>query len=199
MSLCPPRTKALVLELLAAVCLVRGGHEIILSAFDNFKEVPEAASRRPRPTQHPSEVVLCMIVWQNMDEKNQTLTVFNEIAQCRMWGVFMSTDGVKARLCGGLSQVINLFETPDVSQPQIEIKINSPTGATGLQTLAEPRLIQSRKKKKTPQSKTPQRDAVDPLVRTRWCFCDSSLCLVRQQQLHRSDSFIGFVSQLTRT
>uniref|UniRef100_A0AAZ3S8G4 Formin-like protein 3 n=1 Tax=Oncorhynchus tshawytscha TaxID=74940 RepID=A0AAZ3S8G4_ONCTS len=32
-------TKALVLELLAAVCLVRGGHEIILSAFDNFKEV----------------------------------------------------------------------------------------------------------------------------------------------------------------
>ncbi|XP_067880694.1 formin-like protein 3 isoform X3 [Heterodontus francisci] len=34
-----PRTKALVLELLAAVCLVRGGHEIILSAFDHFKEV----------------------------------------------------------------------------------------------------------------------------------------------------------------
>lgn len=36
---CAYRTKALVLELLAAVCLVRGGHEIILSAFDNFKEV----------------------------------------------------------------------------------------------------------------------------------------------------------------
>ncbi|XP_065278521.1 formin-like protein 1 [Emys orbicularis] len=34
-----PRTKALVLELLAAVCLVRGGHDIILAAFDNFKEV----------------------------------------------------------------------------------------------------------------------------------------------------------------
>uniref|UniRef100_A0A672M940 ADP-ribosylation factor-like protein 6-interacting protein 6 n=1 Tax=Sinocyclocheilus grahami TaxID=75366 RepID=A0A672M940_SINGR len=34
-----PRTKALVLELLAAVCLVRGGHEIILAAFDHFKEV----------------------------------------------------------------------------------------------------------------------------------------------------------------
>ncbi|XP_038018856.1 formin-like protein 1 isoform X2 [Motacilla alba alba] len=33
------RTKALVLELLAAVCLVRGGHDIILAAFDNFKEV----------------------------------------------------------------------------------------------------------------------------------------------------------------
>lgn len=29
----------MVLELLAAVCLVRGGHEIILAAFDNFKEV----------------------------------------------------------------------------------------------------------------------------------------------------------------
>lgn len=44
-SLCfLPRTKALVLELLAAVCLVRGGHEIILSAFDNFKEVGGAAS-----------------------------------------------------------------------------------------------------------------------------------------------------------
>jgi len=27
------------LELLAAVCLVRGGHDIILAAFDNFKEV----------------------------------------------------------------------------------------------------------------------------------------------------------------
>lgn len=38
-SSCFHRTKALVLELLAAVCLVRGGHEIILSAFDNFKEV----------------------------------------------------------------------------------------------------------------------------------------------------------------
>ncbi|XP_053555782.1 formin-like protein 1 isoform X2 [Bombina bombina] len=34
-----PRTKALVLELLAAVCLVRGGHEIILSAFNYFREV----------------------------------------------------------------------------------------------------------------------------------------------------------------
>lgn len=46
-SLCfPPRTKALVLELLAAVCLVRGGHEIILSAFDNFKEVGGAASAK---------------------------------------------------------------------------------------------------------------------------------------------------------
>ena len=33
------RTKALVLELLAAVCLVRGGHDIILAAFDNLKEV----------------------------------------------------------------------------------------------------------------------------------------------------------------
>ncbi|CAH2229887.1 jg8263 [Pararge aegeria aegeria] len=33
------RTKALVLELLAAICLVKGGHQIILSAFDNFKEV----------------------------------------------------------------------------------------------------------------------------------------------------------------
>ncbi|XP_031850542.1 formin-like protein isoform X4 [Nomia melanderi] len=38
------RTKALVLELLAAICLVKGGHEIILSAFDNFKEV--CAERR---------------------------------------------------------------------------------------------------------------------------------------------------------
>ncbi|KAM9746575.1 LOW QUALITY PROTEIN: formin-like protein 1 [Menidia menidia] len=40
-----PRTKALVLELLAAVCLVRGGHEIILSAFDNFKEVSKERNR----------------------------------------------------------------------------------------------------------------------------------------------------------
>uniref|UniRef100_A0A8C3I4N7 Formin like 3 n=1 Tax=Chrysemys picta bellii TaxID=8478 RepID=A0A8C3I4N7_CHRPI len=40
-----PRTKALVLELLAAVCLVRGGHEIILAAFDNFKEVCKETHR----------------------------------------------------------------------------------------------------------------------------------------------------------
>ncbi|CAB1337987.1 unnamed protein product [Coregonus sp. 'balchen'] len=40
-----PRTKALVLELLAAVCLVKGGHDIILSAFDNFKEVCGEKSR----------------------------------------------------------------------------------------------------------------------------------------------------------
>ncbi|KAA0203095.1 hypothetical protein HAZT_HAZT000346 [Hyalella azteca] len=31
-------TKALVLELLAAICLVKGGHHMILNAFDNFKE-----------------------------------------------------------------------------------------------------------------------------------------------------------------
>ncbi|XP_066841690.1 formin-like protein 3 isoform X3 [Anser cygnoides] len=43
-----PRTKALVLELLAAVCLVRGGHEIILSAFDNFKEVCKEKHRFER-------------------------------------------------------------------------------------------------------------------------------------------------------
>lgn len=39
------RTKALVLELLAAICLVKGGHEIILSAFDNFKEVCQEKRR----------------------------------------------------------------------------------------------------------------------------------------------------------
>ena len=33
------RTKALVLELLAAICLVKGGHEMILLAFDHFKTV----------------------------------------------------------------------------------------------------------------------------------------------------------------
>ena len=31
------RTKALVLELLAAICLVKGGHEIILDSFDHLK------------------------------------------------------------------------------------------------------------------------------------------------------------------
>ncbi|MEQ2187997.1 hypothetical protein GOODEAATRI_010443, partial [Goodea atripinnis] len=42
-------TKALVLELLAAVCLVRGGHEIILSAFDNFKEIKRKKICIPAP------------------------------------------------------------------------------------------------------------------------------------------------------
>ncbi|XP_032939065.1 formin-like protein 3 isoform X3 [Catharus ustulatus] len=42
------RMKALVLELLAAVCLVRGGHEIILAAFDNFKEVCKEKHRFER-------------------------------------------------------------------------------------------------------------------------------------------------------
>lgn len=31
------RTKALVLELLAAICLVKGGHELIINAFDRFR------------------------------------------------------------------------------------------------------------------------------------------------------------------
>lgn len=54
---CLPRTKALVLELLAAVCLVRGGHDIILAAFDNFKEVLEVP---PRPKVYlSSSVALC--------------------------------------------------------------------------------------------------------------------------------------------
>jgi hypothetical protein len=39
------RTKALVLELLAAICLVKGGHEIVISAFDNFKDVCHETSR----------------------------------------------------------------------------------------------------------------------------------------------------------
>lgn len=47
---CFSRTKALVLELLAAVCLVRGGHEIILSAFDNFKEVRACTDTGPEQT-----------------------------------------------------------------------------------------------------------------------------------------------------
>ncbi|NXW79447.1 FMNL1 protein, partial [Hirundo rustica] len=58
------RTKALVLELLAAVCLVRGGHDIILAAFDNFKEVsPQQGHPVPsRDTQSPpvSPQVACM-------------------------------------------------------------------------------------------------------------------------------------------
>lgn len=33
------RTKASVLVLLAAICLVKGGHELIVSAFDRFKKV----------------------------------------------------------------------------------------------------------------------------------------------------------------
>ncbi|XP_073971470.1 formin-like protein isoform X2 [Rhodnius prolixus] len=40
-----PRTKALVLELLAAICLVKGGHQIILEAFDYFKEVCQEKKR----------------------------------------------------------------------------------------------------------------------------------------------------------
>ncbi|XP_052004370.1 formin-like protein 2 isoform X2 [Xyrauchen texanus] len=47
-----PRTKALVLELLAAVCLVRGGHEIILSAFDHFLEVCSEDQRFARLMEH---------------------------------------------------------------------------------------------------------------------------------------------------
>ncbi|BFF96604.1 formin-like protein [Drosophila madeirensis] len=39
------RTKALVLELLAAICLVKGGHEIILGSFDNFKDVCQEQRR----------------------------------------------------------------------------------------------------------------------------------------------------------
>lgn len=56
------RTKALVLELLAAVCLVRGGHEIILSAFDNFKEVaPPQAPQTALPVQG-SHIIKAQVV-----------------------------------------------------------------------------------------------------------------------------------------
>uniref|UniRef100_S4R8U6 GBD/FH3 domain-containing protein n=1 Tax=Petromyzon marinus TaxID=7757 RepID=S4R8U6_PETMA len=43
-----PRTKALVLELLAAVCLVLGGHSKILAAFSNFKEVKQSCGEKNR-------------------------------------------------------------------------------------------------------------------------------------------------------
>jgi hypothetical protein len=33
------RCKALILELLAAVCLVELGHDVVLAAFDNFRIV----------------------------------------------------------------------------------------------------------------------------------------------------------------
>lgn len=46
-----------MLELLAAVCLVRGGHDIILAAFDNFKEVSPQRGRAV-PTRTP---VLCWL------------------------------------------------------------------------------------------------------------------------------------------
>lgn len=59
------RTKALVLELLAAVCLVRGGHEIILSAFDNFKEVRAAKMVRRRRICHYILLQTVTQPWRN--------------------------------------------------------------------------------------------------------------------------------------
>ena len=41
-----------MLELLAAVCLVRGGHDIILAAFDNFKEVGQIPNARTHAHTH---------------------------------------------------------------------------------------------------------------------------------------------------
>ncbi len=42
------RTKALVLELLAAICLaVKGGHDIILAAFDFFKVKENKLRKEP--------------------------------------------------------------------------------------------------------------------------------------------------------
>jgi formic-like protein len=46
------RTKALVLELLAAICLVKGGHEIILNAFNNFKNILSENKRFQTLMQH---------------------------------------------------------------------------------------------------------------------------------------------------
>uniref|UniRef100_A0AAX7T5T7 Formin-like 2b n=1 Tax=Astatotilapia calliptera TaxID=8154 RepID=A0AAX7T5T7_ASTCA len=68
-----PRTKALVLELLAAVCLVRGGHEIILSAFDNFKTVNKITTHsKHKTTSNP--FVACMqfinIVVHSVEDMN---------------------------------------------------------------------------------------------------------------------------------
>uniref|UniRef100_A0A8B9W8F8 Formin like 3 n=1 Tax=Bos mutus grunniens TaxID=30521 RepID=A0A8B9W8F8_BOSMU len=75
-----PRTKALVLELLAAVCLVRGGHEIILAAFDNFKEVCKELHRFEKLMEYFNEdsnidfMVACMqfinIVVHSVEDMN---------------------------------------------------------------------------------------------------------------------------------
>ena len=57
-----------MLELLAAICLVKGGHEIILNAFDNFKSVMSEKKRFKTMMhyfQHPDQfqidfMVACM-------------------------------------------------------------------------------------------------------------------------------------------
>ncbi|XP_056320789.1 formin-like protein 2 [Danio aesculapii] len=70
-----PRTKALVLELLAAVCLVRGGHEIILSAFDHFKECVAVKIKKPIKTKFRMPV----FNWVALKPNQINGTVFNEI------------------------------------------------------------------------------------------------------------------------
>ena len=58
------RTKALVLELLAAICLLKGGHNIILAAFDNFKQVNLLSLPVPSDARNVStfSVLLILIV-----------------------------------------------------------------------------------------------------------------------------------------
>ncbi|XP_052827265.1 formin-like protein 2 [Octopus bimaculoides] len=90
------RTKALVLELLAAVCLVSGGHEIILSAFDNFKEVCNERHRfdtlmeyfRNYEEFHIDFMVACMqfvnIVVHSVDNMNFRVHLQHEFTQIGM-------------------------------------------------------------------------------------------------------------------
>ncbi|XP_064648618.1 formin-like protein isoform X3 [Lineus longissimus] len=87
------RTKALVLELLAAVCLVSGGHEIILFAFDNFKEVCQERYRFQTLMEyfgnhedfHIDFMVACMqfvnIVVHSVDEMNFRIHLQYEFTQ----------------------------------------------------------------------------------------------------------------------
>ncbi|CAG7723964.1 unnamed protein product [Allacma fusca] len=87
------RTKALVLELLAAVCLVQGGHQIILRAFDNFKDVCLEKRRFETLVDHFMHyesfhvefMVACMqfinIVVHSVDDMNERVYLQYEFSQ----------------------------------------------------------------------------------------------------------------------
>ncbi|XP_050954663.1 formin-like protein 1 isoform X1 [Labeo rohita] len=101
------RTKALVLELLAAVCLVRGGHEIIIAAFDNFKEVCGEKNRFEKLMEYFSNednnidfMVACMqfinIVVHSVENMNFRVYLQYEFTQLGLDGYLEKLNGTES-------------------------------------------------------------------------------------------------------
>ncbi|KAA0704518.1 Formin-like protein 1 [Triplophysa tibetana] len=101
------RTKALVLELLAAVCLVRGGHQMITAAFNHFKVVCGEKNRFEKLMEYfrneESDIdfmVACMqfinIIVHSVDNMNFRVYLQHEFTQLGLDGYLESLNATES-------------------------------------------------------------------------------------------------------